>query len=120
MTDELRVDSIGRRCPQPVIDLAHAILTIPIGSVVEVLADDPVAAVDIPAWCWTQGHDYLGEPPSAIAPDTDPHAADARARADAGADAGADASADAGADSKDSANSAGTDRVYRYRVRRRI
>ncbi|MDQ1724201.1 MAG: cysteine desulfurase [Frankiaceae bacterium] len=56
----LRIDSVGRRCPQPVIDLANAIRTVPIGAIVEVLADDPVAAVDIPAWCWTQGHEYLG------------------------------------------------------------
>jgi cysteine desulfurase len=56
----VRVDSVGRRCPQPVIDLAHAIRSVDVGGVVEVLADDPVAAVDIPAWCWTQGQDYLG------------------------------------------------------------
>ena len=60
MTDPLVVDARGRRCPQPVIDLANAIRTVPVGSVVELLADDPVAAVDIPAWCWSQGHDYLG------------------------------------------------------------
>ncbi|MDQ1682583.1 MAG: tRNA 2-thiouridine synthesizing protein [Frankiaceae bacterium] len=60
MSEVLRIDSVGRRCPQPVIDLANAIRTVPIGAVVEVLADDPVAAVDIPAWCWTQGHEYLG------------------------------------------------------------
>ncbi|MCU1675467.1 MAG: Cysteine desulfurase [Frankiales bacterium] len=62
MTDQvLRVDSLGRSCPQPVIDLAKAIRTVSVGAVVEVLADDPVAAVDIPAWCWSQGHEYLGE-----------------------------------------------------------
>ena len=64
MTDALFVDSRGRRCPQPVIDLANAIRTVPVGAVVEVLADDPVAAVDIPAWCWSQGHDYLGSSPT--------------------------------------------------------
>ena len=69
MTEVLRIDSVGRRCPQPVIDLAHAIQTIPVGSVIEVLADDPVAAIDIPAWCWTQGHDYLGAQPH---PEPDP------------------------------------------------
>ncbi len=64
MSEVLRVDSRGRRCPQPVIDLAHAVRRIEVGGVVEVLADDPVAAVDIPAWCWTQGHDYLGGEPA--------------------------------------------------------
>lgn len=61
MIDALLVDSRGRRCPQPVIDLAKALPTVAIGSLVDVLADDPIAAVDIPAWCWTQGQDYVGE-----------------------------------------------------------
>ena len=60
----IQVDSVGSRCPQPVIDLAKAIKAAPVGTVVDVTADDPVAAVDIPAWCWTQGHDYLGERPA--------------------------------------------------------
>jgi len=64
MTQVVRVDSIGRRCPQPVIDLAHAIHAVEVGGVVEVVADDPVAAVDIPAWCWSQGQDYLGAEPA--------------------------------------------------------
>jgi tRNA 2-thiouridine synthesizing protein A len=54
------IDARGRRCPLPVIDLARAVPEVAIGSVVLVLADDPAAAVDIPAWCRMRGHDYLG------------------------------------------------------------
>ncbi len=54
------VDSRGRRCPLPVIDLAMAIRDLPVGEVVTVLADDPAAATDIPAWCRMRGHEYLG------------------------------------------------------------
>jgi tRNA 2-thiouridine synthesizing protein A len=54
------VDSRGRRCPLPVIDLAKAIREVADGEVVTVLADDPAAATDIPAWCRMRGHEYLG------------------------------------------------------------
>ncbi|MDX6255791.1 MAG: cysteine desulfurase [Frankiales bacterium] len=54
------VDSRGRRCPLPVIDLAKAMREVADGEVVTVLADDPAAATDIPAWCRMRGHEYLG------------------------------------------------------------
>jgi tRNA 2-thiouridine synthesizing protein A len=57
---DLLLDSRGRRCPLPVIDLARALPGVPVGGVLAVLADDPAAAVDIPAWCRLRGHDYLG------------------------------------------------------------
>ena len=54
------VDSRGRRCPLPVIDLAKAMPDVPVGGIVVVLADDPAAATDIPAWCRMRAQDYLG------------------------------------------------------------
>jgi TusA-related sulfurtransferase len=48
------------RCPQPVIELARRIGDVPAGGVVAVLADDPAAATDVPAWCRLRGHEYLG------------------------------------------------------------
>ena len=59
MSDVL-VDAVGLACPQPVIALAKAIRDVPLGTTVVVVADDPVAAVDIPAWCWTKGQSYDG------------------------------------------------------------
>jgi tRNA 2-thiouridine synthesizing protein A len=56
----LVIDAIGQRCPLPVIELARRIADVPVGSVVEVLADDPAAAPDIAAWCRMRTHDYLG------------------------------------------------------------
>ncbi|WP_167357949.1 sulfurtransferase TusA family protein, partial [Streptomyces silaceus] len=58
------VDALGTSCPQPVIELAKAIGRVRVGGTVTVLADDEVAAVDIPAWCWTQHHAYVGERPA--------------------------------------------------------
>jgi TusA-related sulfurtransferase len=60
---ELVVDARGRRCPLPVIDLARALPGVRQQDVVEVLADDPAAATDIPAWCRMRGHGYLGTRP---------------------------------------------------------
>jgi TusA-related sulfurtransferase len=58
------VDSRGRRCPLPVIDLAKAIKDAAEGEVVTVLADDPAAATDIPAWCRMRGHEFVGAEPA--------------------------------------------------------
>ena len=54
------VDCRGQRCPLPVIALARRMLEAPVGSVLRVLADDPAAAVDIPAWCRLRRQEYLG------------------------------------------------------------
>ena len=58
----IEVDSRGRRCPLPIIDLAKRMPTVPVGEVVRVLADDPAAANDIPAWCRMKGQEYVGSP----------------------------------------------------------
>ena len=64
------LDCRGQRCPLPVIALARALPDAPVGSLVRVLADDPAAAVDIPAWCRMRGQEYLGSP--------EPHTFDVR------------------------------------------
>ncbi len=58
----IEVDSRGRRCPLPIIDLARRMPSVPVGAVVRVLADDPAAGNDIPAWCRMKGQEYLGSP----------------------------------------------------------
>ncbi|WP_128376121.1 cysteine desulfurase/sulfurtransferase TusA family protein [Streptomyces cavernae] len=60
-TDTLTVDSLGRRCPIPVIELAKVIGDVPVGGTVRVLADDEAARLDIPAWCEMRGQEYVGE-----------------------------------------------------------
>lgn len=54
------IDCLGRRCPIPVIELAKAARSAPVGEVFRVLADDPAAANDIPAWCRLKGQEFLG------------------------------------------------------------
>ncbi|WP_326697109.1 cysteine desulfurase/sulfurtransferase TusA family protein [Streptomyces sp. NBC_01754] len=60
----LVVDSLGRRCPIPVIELAQAIGEVPVGGTVTVLADDEAARLDIPAWCEMREQEYVGEEPA--------------------------------------------------------
>jgi tRNA 2-thiouridine synthesizing protein A len=52
----LVIDALGRKCPIPIIMLAEQIRDVPIGAVVAVLADDPAAYTDIPAWCQMKSH----------------------------------------------------------------
>ncbi len=47
----MTLDCRGMLCPLPVIKLAQAFPDIAIGDTITVLADDPAAATDIPAWC---------------------------------------------------------------------
>ena len=56
----LVVDAVGLRCPLPVITLAGRIEEVPVGALVELVADDPAAAHDVPAWCRLKGHEYVG------------------------------------------------------------
>ncbi|MFJ8729718.1 cysteine desulfurase/sulfurtransferase TusA family protein [Streptomyces bauhiniae] len=59
--EELVVDSLGKRCPIPVIELAKVFAEVPVGGTVRVLSDDEAARLDIPAWCEMRGQEYVGE-----------------------------------------------------------
>jgi tRNA 2-thiouridine synthesizing protein A len=56
-TDTL--DCLGQRCPLPVIAAARRLPELPVGAVLRVLADDPAAAVDLPAWCRMRGQEFV-------------------------------------------------------------
>ncbi|MCF1597605.1 cysteine desulfurase/sulfurtransferase TusA family protein [Streptomyces muensis] len=62
--DVLVVDSLGKLCPIPVIELAKVIGDVPVGGLVRVLSDDEAARLDIPAWCEMRGQEYVGEEPA--------------------------------------------------------
>ena len=59
MSDEAVVDARGERCPMPVIRLARLVADEPTVRVVTVLATDPAAAHDVPAWCRMRGHRFV-------------------------------------------------------------
>jgi tRNA 2-thiouridine synthesizing protein A len=53
----LVIDALGRKCPIPIIMLAEQIGGVLIGEVIAVLADDPAAFTDVPAWAAMKSHD---------------------------------------------------------------
>ncbi|TQL03916.1 tRNA 2-thiouridine synthesizing protein A [Cellulomonas sp. SLBN-39] len=53
------VDARGLRCPLPVVRAAAAARDRPGGTVLTVLATDPAAALDLPAWARMRGHALL-------------------------------------------------------------
>jgi tRNA 2-thiouridine synthesizing protein A len=55
--NQIEVDARGMRCPLPVIRLAKAARDAPSGTRIIVLASDPAARHDIPAWCRMRGHE---------------------------------------------------------------
>lgn len=61
----LEIDALGKLCPLPVIELGKRIGEVAPGAVVRLLADDPAAKLDIPAWCRMTGQHYLGAAPLA-------------------------------------------------------
>jgi tRNA 2-thiouridine synthesizing protein A len=57
--DPIELDARGLRCPLPVIRLAEAARDAPAGTRIVVLASDPAARHDIPAWCRMRHHELL-------------------------------------------------------------
>ena len=55
----LTIDALGRKCPIPIIMLAEQIRDVPVGAIVAVLADDPAAYSDVPAWCKMKSHECV-------------------------------------------------------------
>ncbi|MFI4964818.1 MAG: sulfurtransferase TusA family protein [Caulobacterales bacterium] len=47
-TDDILVDARGHRCPVPTLQLRKALETAPAGTRVRLLADDPMARIDVP------------------------------------------------------------------------
>ncbi len=50
------LDARGLLCPMPVIKTQNEILRLAPGDTLEVIASDPGALNDIPAWCRIHGH----------------------------------------------------------------
>ena len=54
------LDAVGLYCPVPIIRTAERIRAMTAGLILEVVSDDRVILVDMPAWCRSAGHEYLG------------------------------------------------------------
>jgi tRNA 2-thiouridine synthesizing protein A len=57
--EEIVVDARGHRCPVPTLRLRKALEAAPAGARVRLLADDPMARVDVPHFAAEIGADIL-------------------------------------------------------------
>jgi len=55
------VDARGLACPQPVLLLREAVARVAPGARVALVATDPLAPVDVAAWCLRAGHVLVAE-----------------------------------------------------------
>jgi tRNA 2-thiouridine synthesizing protein A len=55
------LDARGLYCPLPVLRARERFKALPPGSRLDVLADDPLARLDMQAFCAREGHAYLGD-----------------------------------------------------------
>lgn len=57
----LELDCRELLCPMPVIELGRHVGDVRVGEVIAVVARDPAARVDVPAWCRMRDQEWLGE-----------------------------------------------------------
>lgn len=63
--DPVLLDARGQRCPLPVIRLGRLVRDLPAGTLVRLLATDPAARSDVPAFCRMRGHELVAVGPGA-------------------------------------------------------
>jgi len=69
MDPEILVDARGFRCPVPTLKLRKALEAAPAGARVRLLADDPMARIDVPHFAAEAGVEILetlGDGPAAV------------------------------------------------------
>ncbi|MCX5443873.1 sulfurtransferase TusA family protein [Streptomyces sp. NBC_00063] len=59
----ITVDGTGLLCVTLLLRLSKQIDSAAPGTVVHIIATDPAAPLDLPAWCHVTGHTYLGPVP---------------------------------------------------------
>ena len=60
MQKDVVLDTLGLFCPMPIIKTSKKIKELIVGQILEVISDDEGIKKDMPAWCETTGHEYLG------------------------------------------------------------
>lgn len=60
MKADVTLDCYGLLCPMPIIKITQIIKELPIGQVIEVISTDEGIKSDLPAWCKSTGHEFLG------------------------------------------------------------
>ena len=58
------LDARGLLCPLPVLKARKRLAGLEPGAVLEMLADDPAAVIDVPHFCAEQGHELISQEPA--------------------------------------------------------
>ena len=58
--DPVIIDGGDRACVDLLLEVRSRICGLPGGTLIHLIASDPAAPVDLPAWCHLTGHAYLG------------------------------------------------------------
>jgi len=53
------LDTSGKCCPMPIVELNKAMKALAVGEVLEIVATDLGTRKDIPSWCGRTGNDLL-------------------------------------------------------------
>ncbi|SFI20776.1 sulfurtransferase TusA family protein [Albimonas pacifica] len=61
---DLEIDALGLICPLPVLRARKRLAGLPAGAVLAIVADDPMAAIDLPNFCAEEGHALLSDAPA--------------------------------------------------------
>ena len=55
------LNALGFLCPYPIIETSKMIKNIEVGKILAIKSNDLAILLDMPAWCISNGHEYLGE-----------------------------------------------------------
>jgi tRNA 2-thiouridine synthesizing protein A len=58
---DVEIDAQGLKCPLPVLRLRQKLAALRSGQVVRLVADDPMADIDVPHFCAEGGHRLVGQ-----------------------------------------------------------
>ncbi|MEQ9520755.1 MAG: sulfurtransferase TusA family protein [Parvibaculum sp.] len=59
MSEDILLDVTGLTCPIPVLRAQKRLRALTPGTILRVLATDPMAAIDVPHFCHESGHELL-------------------------------------------------------------
>jgi tRNA 2-thiouridine synthesizing protein A len=59
LSQPITVDARGHRCPVPTLRLRRALETAAVGACVRLIADDPMARIDVPLYVREAGHELV-------------------------------------------------------------
>ncbi|MBT43437.1 MAG: sulfurtransferase TusA [Idiomarina sp.] len=61
MQEDKSLDTLGLRCPEPVMMVRASIRKMSIGEILLVIADDPATTRDIPGFCEFMEHELVAQ-----------------------------------------------------------